>query len=70
MKKREDGCVMLIYKSGARPQVWDCGLPTSVMWMALRFGTNINHHCTITDEIDIGVQIIRPDNYMIWYKCK
>ena len=32
MKKRgEDGCVMLIYKSGARPQVWDCGLPTSVI---------------------------------------
>ena len=27
--------------------------------MALRFGTNINHHCTITNQIQIAVQIIQ-----------
>ena len=30
-RRGKDGCVMLTYKSGAKPQVWDCGLRTSVM---------------------------------------
>ena len=30
-RRGKDGCVTLTYKSGAKPQVWDCGLRTSVM---------------------------------------
>ena len=68
--KRKEGCVLLIYKSGARPQVWDCGW--SVMWMAQRFCSNINHWIfNETDNaglsLECGIKLYICPIFYLWH---